>query len=186
MIIAYHAIWTTYGTWLPNDPRGSYSVKVYRDELQALGEIRYGRQDPQPPKALLRRFWTAASPRLSRPPFFLDDRTRPVVAAAMEEVTQRLGLTVRACAVMNDHVHVLVERGRHRIEYLMNQWKGAATRRLQSAATPWTYKGWKVFINDEPTARAAAKYIEMNPTVAGMPPQHWSFVVPYPAWYTSH
>jgi hypothetical protein len=31
MVIAYHAIFTTYGAWLPNDPRGSYSKDVYYD-----------------------------------------------------------------------------------------------------------------------------------------------------------
>jgi len=25
MVIAYHAIFSTYGFWLPNDPRGSWS-----------------------------------------------------------------------------------------------------------------------------------------------------------------
>ena len=35
MIIAYHAIFTTYGTWLPNDPRGSYSKEIYNEELLA-------------------------------------------------------------------------------------------------------------------------------------------------------
>ena len=37
MVIAYHAIRTTYGTWLPNDPRGSYSKAVYNAELASLG-----------------------------------------------------------------------------------------------------------------------------------------------------
>jgi len=37
MVIAYHAIRTTYGTWLPNDPRGSYSKAVYNAEPAALG-----------------------------------------------------------------------------------------------------------------------------------------------------
>ena len=48
MIIAYHAIFTTYGTWLPNDPRGSYSENVYNAELAELGAIHYGRQELRP------------------------------------------------------------------------------------------------------------------------------------------
>jgi len=43
MIIAYHAIFTTYGAWLPNDPRGSYSKEIYNEQLRALGRIKYGR-----------------------------------------------------------------------------------------------------------------------------------------------
>ena len=28
LVIAYHLIWTAYGWWLPNDPRGSGSVTI--------------------------------------------------------------------------------------------------------------------------------------------------------------
>ena len=179
MIIAYHAIWTTYGTWLPNDPRGSYSSAIYNEELGALGRIQYGRQDPQPAMRDLRRFWTAARPRLSRAPFFIDDRTRPVIGAAIGELVKHWGLAVRACSIMNDHVHVLVMRSGYRIEYLMNRFKGVATRALGLPKTPWTRNGWKVFINDEKTLRAAAHYIEMNPICAGMGSQHWDFTTPF-------
>ena len=108
MIIAYHAIFTTYGTWLPNDPRGSYSKEVYNAELSALGEIKYGRQSPQPNRRAIRRFHTAARPRLARKPHYIDDTARPIVAGAFGRVVERLDLPVRACAIMNDHVHLLV------------------------------------------------------------------------------
>ena len=149
MIIAYHAIFTTHGTWLPNDPRGSYSVEVYNQELRALGAIRYGRQDPQPSKAALRRFHVSARPRLKRPPYFIDRTSRPVIASAFAGVIERLDLTVRACAIMNEHVHVVVERSGDRIEYLVGQLKGAATGELGLARTPWARRCWKVFLNGE-------------------------------------
>jgi hypothetical protein len=79
---------------------------------------------------------------------------------------------------MNDHVHVLVLRSKYRIEYLVNQLKGAATAALKLKRTPWTRGCWKVFINDEEVLRAAAEYIEANPAAAGLPPQDWAFVVP--------
>lgn len=37
MIVGYHVIWGTYGFWLPNDPRGSWSGFVGSWEL-----FRYG------------------------------------------------------------------------------------------------------------------------------------------------
>ena len=37
MIVGYHLIWTVYGYWLPNDPRGSWSDFVGAWEL-----LRYG------------------------------------------------------------------------------------------------------------------------------------------------
>ncbi len=176
MIIAYHAIFTTDGTWLPNDPRGSFSEKIYNAELKMLGEIKYGRQDTQPPGETLKRFWTAAAPRLSRRPYFINDSTRPIVAEGFTQVVERLNLTVHACAIMNDHAHILVLRSGYRIEYLVNQFKGAATRALGLKVTPWTQGCWKVFINDEETLRAAAEYTKTNPVKVGLPPQNWSFV----------
>ena len=178
MIIAYHAVFTTYGTWLPNDPRGSFSQEVYVAELRRLGPAEYGRQDPQPSAARLRRFRTAARPNLSRPPFFIDDATRPLAGAAFGEVAERLRLDVPACAIMNDHVHLLVMRSGHRIEYLVGQFKGAATRVLGLTESPWTRKCGRIFINSRSALYAAARYIERNPIVARLRPQKWSFVTP--------
>ena len=180
MIIAYHAIFTTYGTWLPNDPRGSYSKAIYNAELAELGRIHYGRQCPQPDRDRLRRFRTAALPRLSRPPYYLKNGSRVIVAEAFARVTERLHLIVSACAIMNDHVHLLALRSKYRIEYLINQFKGAATKALRLEQTPWTKRGWKVFINDEEALRAAAEYVEANPAAAGLKPQEWGFVTPLP------
>jgi REP element-mobilizing transposase RayT len=180
MIIAYHAIFTTYGTWLPNDPRGSYSKAIYNAELAELGAIRYGRQSPQPDRQSIHRFRVAVMPRLARPPYHLTNETRLVVADAFAKVVARLCLTVPACAIMNDHVHFLVWRSKHTIEYVVNQLKGAATLALQLDQTPWTKGCWKVFVNDELVLRAAADYVEANPESARLRPQHWDFVTPLP------
>jgi REP element-mobilizing transposase RayT len=178
MIIAYHAIFTTYGTWLPNDPRGSYSKAIYNAELSALGEIRYGRQNPQPDRYMMRRFRVAAAPRLSHAPHYFTNDTRSVLAEAFARVVARLCLNVPACAIMNDHVHFLVWRSKYTIEYLVNQLKGAGTLALELPRTPWTRNCWKVFINDEIALRAAAKYVAANPAAAGLMAQDWSFVTP--------
>lgn len=178
MIIAYHAIFTTYGTWLPNDPLGSYSKEIYNDQLRMLGEIKYGRQNPTPDKERLMKFWAVSVPRLSRPPLFLDDHSRSIVAGAFDSVIQRLGIKVPACAIMNDHVHILILRSKYRIEYLVNQLKGAATNALKLKYTPWTRGCWKVYITDTEALLAAIKYIHTNPSCAGLPPQSWDFTFP--------
>ena len=180
MIIAYHAIFTTYGTWLPNDPRGSFSVQIYNQALKALGQIKRGRQNPQPARPVLRRFWTAAEPRLSRPPYFINDSTRPIVADGFARVVDRLGVGIHQCAIMNDHVHILVARSGYRIEYLVNQLKGAATRVLGEKRTPWARGAWKVFIDSHEALYAAAEYIRANPITAGLAPQDWPFITPLP------
>jgi REP element-mobilizing transposase RayT len=180
LIIAYHAIFTTYGTWLPNDPRGSFSKEIYNAELKALGEIEYGRQDPQPPRKTIKRFWVTSAPKLSRRPYFINDSTRPIVAEGFAQVVERLDLIVHACAIMDDHVHMLVLRSKYQIEYLVNQFKGAATHALGLKVTPWTRGCWKVFVNDEGTFRSAVDYIEMNPIKAGLSLQNWRFVTQLP------
>lgn len=178
MIIAYHAVFSTYGTWLPNDPRGSYSKAVYDDEIRALGELRYGRQDPQPGQNTLRRFWAASRGTTNRRPFFIDDSTRRIVARGFSRAVEQLGLSIGACAIMNDHVHLLSIRSKHRIEYVVGRFKAEATRALDLAETPWTKGCWKVFIEDRETIASARHYIEMNPIKAGWGPQHWDFVTP--------
>jgi REP element-mobilizing transposase RayT len=128
----------------------------------------------------MRRFRTAAVPRLSRPPYFITEATRPAIAAGFATVRKRLHLSVPACSIMNDHVHFLVLRSKYRIEYLINQLKGAATAALNLDRTPWTRKGWKVFLDDEEALRAAARYVDANPAAAGLKPQRWDFVTRLP------
>ena len=177
MILAYHGIFTTYGTWLPNDPRGSFSTEMYNAELQALGAIQYGRQAVQPARPTLRKFWTAAAPRLSRPPFFLNEQSRPSAAEAFGDVVARLSLQVPACAIMNDHMHILIMRSKYTIEYLVNQLKGSATAKLGLTQTPWARGRWKVFIDNDDALQAAIAYVQANPVHAGLPAQRWDFVM---------
>ncbi|MBN1796162.1 MAG: transposase [Sedimentisphaerales bacterium] len=176
MIIAYHAIFTTYGTWLPNDPRGSFSKDVYTRQLKELGNVKYGRQNPQPSKNVLLKFLVQSQSNLARPPFFLNDKTRPLVASGFGNVVRRFNIIVPACAIMNDHVHIIIMRSKYKIEYLVNQLKGSATKEMKLKNTPWTRGCWKVFINDTDTLKAAIRYINANPANSGLLLQTWDFV----------
>ena len=40
MLAGYHLIWTGYGWWLPNDPRGSMSREIHSSAIAGLGELR--------------------------------------------------------------------------------------------------------------------------------------------------
>ena len=42
VVVAYHLIWTAYGWWLPNDPRGSASRTVDCPRIAELGPHYYG------------------------------------------------------------------------------------------------------------------------------------------------
>jgi REP element-mobilizing transposase RayT len=178
MILAYHAIFTTYGTWLPNDPRGSFSKNIYNEQLKLLGEIKYGRQYPQASYKELLKFWADSTPLLKRPQFLINDNFRSKIADAFGKVIARLGLKVSACAIMNNHDHILTMRSKYRIEYLVNQFKGAATKDLNVKQTPWARGCWKVFINDTKALSSAINYIESNPIHSDLPPQKWNFITP--------
>src|SRR5687768_1551485 len=51
IVIAYHLIWTAYGWWLPNDPRGSMSRAIASDLLAELGVLHFGRKRIQPARS---------------------------------------------------------------------------------------------------------------------------------------
>lgn len=60
MVIAYHLIWTAYGFWLPNDPRGSMSRAIRNDLIAELGELHYGRKRLQVVSSVIREFYEQA------------------------------------------------------------------------------------------------------------------------------
>ena len=101
---------------------------------------------------------------------------------------------VHACAIMPDHVHLVVGRFRLSIERTCEQLKGAATAQLNRdgihpfadvhycngrTPTPWARKGWWVFLNSNSDIHRSIRYVDKNPVHAGLRPQRWSFVTPY-------
>ena len=79
LVIAYHLIWTAYGWWLPNDPRGSGSKTVDSDVIAQLGELHHGRKRVQPPGSVVREFYESAAKLLRYPLLKLDDAVSAVV-----------------------------------------------------------------------------------------------------------
>ena len=67
IIIAHHLIWTVYGWWLPNDPRGSGSNEVAADILKSLGELHRGRKKIQPTGVDIGTFYANAESLLKFP-----------------------------------------------------------------------------------------------------------------------
>ena len=59
-MVAYHLIWTAYGWWLPNDPRGSTSRAIATDLIAGLGDLHYGRKRIQPAGWVIRDFYDRA------------------------------------------------------------------------------------------------------------------------------
>ena len=80
LVIAHHLVWTIYGVWLPNDPRGSGSAEVRRDNLAELGAAHLGRKAIQPTGQTICEFYKAATPLLQHPVVRLNEAARTSAA----------------------------------------------------------------------------------------------------------
>jgi len=88
------------------------------------------------------------------------------------------GYHVVACAILQQHVHLVLLRHRFHAEAMVNQLKGAATRALTDAGlhplqkyrnkhgeipSPWAVGLWKVFLDSSEAIDRSVKYVEDNP-----------------------
>jgi len=183
-VLAYHLIWTGYGWWLPNDPRGSGSHVIRNDVLHDLGELHYSRKRVQPARRVVREFYDEAHDRLTFPVLSFDDSQIAIVAESFADVIAEQSYTCYACAIMPDHVHLLIRKHRDRAEQMIARLQGKSALRL--IETPgidpkhpiWTAGGWRVFLDSPDDIRRTIRYIERNPRS----PQSWPFVTPYDGW----
>jgi REP element-mobilizing transposase RayT len=195
VVLAYHAIFTAYGFWLPNDPRGSWSDFVRSWELLRFGQAtkvdirRSVAARPHDPEKRL-----AAKSALRYPAVEFTGRQAMLIAAGFRQAIDESGYVLHACSILPEHVHMVVARHTRTIEKIVGHLKGRSSQQLaagglhplvafQEAAgshpSPWARRGWKVFLNDPEAVRRAIAYVEANPLREGKPPQRWSFVVPY-------
>ena len=192
MVLASHVIFGVYGFWLPNDPRGSWSDFVGSWELFRFGaatkvETRVSLAHRPHDRAARR----AAREALKFPAVHLTGVQALAVGRGFAASARKGGVTVLACAILPEHVHLVVARHRCKVEWVVNQMKGAATRRLleeelhpfaawrrPDGRVPmcWARKLWKVYLDSEADVARAVAYVENNPLKEGKPRQEWSFV----------
>jgi REP element-mobilizing transposase RayT len=189
LVIAYHLIWTAYGWWLPNDPRGSGSSSIRCDILAELGELHQGRKRVQPAGKEVRRFYQQAAGLLAHPLLTFDEPARQEIAEAFQEVIIEQRYTCYACAIMPDHIHILMRKHKHQAEEMMELLRQVSRERLiatnKRAVThpTWTAGGgWKVFLEHPEEVRCTIGYIEKNPLPLGLSAQRWPFVTRYDGW----
>ncbi|HEY1685293.1 MAG TPA: transposase [Tepidisphaeraceae bacterium] len=188
IIIAHHLIWTAYGWWRPNDPRGSGSHYVVSDVLKSLGELHCGRKKIQPARLEIREFYAQAAPVLKYPLLRFGHSEIAVIAESFAEVITKNRYTCYACAIMPDHVHLLIRKHKFLAEEMMGHFRNAARIKIAGHGK-WSLDhavfgggGWKVFMDHPDEVRRTIKYIENNPVKEGMAPQHWRFVKVYDNW----
>src|SRR5437879_6398630 len=113
LVIAYHLISTIYGYWIPNDPRGSTSKTIRNDLLKDLGALHHGRKKIQPYSSDLRAFDDRAAPLLRFPVIEFTTEAMATIAQAFAQVIETCTYTCYACAILPDHVHLLLRKHKH-------------------------------------------------------------------------
>ena len=189
LVIAYHLIWTVYGAWLPNDPRGSGSRSVRSETLVPLGKAHYGRKPRQPPRKNVREFYEQADSVLQHDALRLSGHDVTAVAVGFGDAVREQRYTCYACAVMPDHVHLVIRKHRDDAETMCFRLKESSAERLvavglRKASHPvWAGGvGWKVFLDHPDEVTRTVRYVEQNPIKEGLEPQRWPFVTPYDGW----
>ena len=188
IVIAHHIMWTLYGGWLPNDPRGSTSQRIRNDLIAELGELHQGRKQVQPAGHNIREFYSQAAAVLKYPLLSFAPREFNMVADALAGAVEECNYTCYACAVMPDHVHLLIRKHRDLAEEMIEKIQSLSRKRLVASGVrelehpTCTRGGWKVFLDHPDEVRRTIRYIEQNPIKARLSAQNWSFVKAYDDW----
>jgi REP element-mobilizing transposase RayT len=190
LVIAYHLIWTAYGWWLPNDPRGSTSSRIRRDLIKELGELHFGRKRIQPASWKVREFYENAAASLAQPLLEFTESEINIIAEAFASVIRDCKYTCYACAIMPEHVHILIRKHKHLAEEMILNFQRASHLRIHELKSrdenqrSWASGGgWKVFLDHPDDVRRTIAYIDENPLKIGLSKQNWAFVTtPYDGW----
>jgi len=115
-------------------------------------------------------------------------------AQGFKRMAEKSGYGVFACAILPEHVHLVLRRHTYKVEQMVRLLKAEASSKLAedglhplarwpqqdgSFPTPWARKCWKVFLNSAEDIDHAVGYVEANPEKEGKRPQRWSFVIPF-------
>jgi REP element-mobilizing transposase RayT len=162
---------------------------VNSELLAELGEVHYGRKRVQPPRREVREFYERAAELLKYPVLTFDEEERALIADAFADVIATERYTCYACAVMPDHVHILIRKHKHTAEEMAETLMHASRAKLIEAGRrepthPTWVSGtpWNDFLDHPDAVRRVISYVERNPTKIGLHRQKWPFVLPYDNW----
>jgi REP element-mobilizing transposase RayT len=194
-VIAYHVTFSIHGFWLPNDPRGSGSLAVRFEPLQAFGPATY---DPAPRSVARRphdgRSRQAAKTLMKYPEVVFDGRQALSVGCGFAAQIKKSEYRIYACSILPQHVHLVIARRHYPIEQVVRLLRQAGTARLladglhpfaalrgSNGRLPsiWTQDFRKVFLFTPTEVVHRVQYVEDNPEKEGKRRQRWPFTVPF-------
>jgi REP element-mobilizing transposase RayT len=187
MILAHHSIFSMYGFWLPNDPRGSGS-----DFIAAWELFRYGRATKVHSRRSVAHVLhdqtarLAAKQSLKYPAVAVTGRQALAIAKGFALACSEAEYQIHACAILPEHVHVVIGAHRRGVRTIVGHLKSRATRELKSQGLwpedvrpVWGALGWNVWLESVADVERAVRYVEVNPEKEEKCRQRWSFVAPF-------
>jgi len=192
MILAAHVVFSAYGFWLPNTKNGSWSEFVRSWELLRFGAAT--KTDARRSVAKKPFDWEArdaARRALMYPPVMFNGMQALAIANGFLAAVRRMQCVLYACAIMPDHVHLVIGRHHYPIQQVANLLKGAATNSLRKNGldpfsgvpkgrvlpSPWAHGLWKVWLDSHEDVRRTIEYVENNPVKEGLKRQRWELMV---------
>jgi REP element-mobilizing transposase RayT len=195
MIHGFHFIFSAYGFWLPNDPRGSWSDTVREFSLRKYGPAtKVATTNSVAHRSHDRQQRLAAKKDLRYPPVLFTGVQAVAVAQGFAQALAEHNYVVHALAILPDHMHMIMAYHDRHVDEIAAHLKSKATSHLASQnlhplahfsgkkgrkPSPWARNYWCPFIHSEQHMRTAIRYVEANPVKAGLRPQRWSVVTPY-------
>lgn len=141
--IAYFITWTTYGTWLPGDERGSWHRGLY----QSANEL----------------FHQMAAMAMKETAFTLSQEDRDIVEETVTRHCEIRSWKLHTVRARSNHVHVVVTAPGYQPETVRDQFKAWCTRLLKLRHSGrdrfWTEGGSRRWINHEDDLEAAITYV---------------------------
>ncbi len=167
---------TTYGTWLPGNWRGSVTSVRDRRPTDEATEIRIEHDIPgEPWEDEAPGLEHAAREQMKGPAIRLDLEKAEMLLAQFQETATHRGWTLRAVAIMETHIHTVVQvPGDPSPKRVLADFKAYGSRVLNRrygqppSETWWTTNGSKRKLKDDAALAAAINYVlykQPNPLV---------------------
>jgi len=157
---------TTYGTWLPGDPRGSVtSVRDFLPEEPTQPTRIEHAQPGSPWETHLPGLHVSAQRKLKGEPIALKCEHAELLVAQFRETCQFRQWRLLAAAVMWNHFHLVIEIGHSRADKALSDLKAYGSRVLNrrfgvpASETWWTSGGSTRSLNDDAAVIAAIRYV---------------------------
>jgi REP element-mobilizing transposase RayT len=138
----YMVTWTTYGSWLQGDKRGSVRKGKLLSESKGLQKANEGRRRTSIVK--------------------LKKIEREIVRKAMLEEARRIGEEILALSLWSNHVHVVIGKGGRSVDKVVSRLKSAAYYALRECGFTgrlWTRGYDKRFCFDEKALKDRIAYV---------------------------